>query len=82
MASSTLNEIDWVPILSQMQIVEGQSIPTYPGDLKAVLIKHAGLSNHPKAEELYQLAREISRLTTCSDPEVTYWFSRLVSLID
>lgn len=79
--SSTLNEIDWSPILEQMQ-TEGQSFPTYPGDLKAALLSHARLSHHPKAEELYQLAREISRLTTCCDPEIVYWFSRLVPLIN
>lgn len=80
--SSTLNEIDWSPLLSQMQITGEHRLPTYPGDLKAALLQYAGLTNHPKGEELYQIAREIARLTTCCDPEITYWFARLVSLVD
>lgn len=79
---STLDEIDWSFILCQMQTPEGQSLPVYPGDLKTALLQYAGLGDHPKGEELYQLSREIARLTTCCDPEITYWFSRLISLID
>jgi hypothetical protein len=71
--------IDWQPVLSQL--VKEHYILTYPGDLKATLIQHAGLSQHPQAEATYQLAIEISRLTTCCDPEVIYWFSRLVPLL-
>ncbi|WP_281258957.1 hypothetical protein [Stenomitos frigidus] len=29
-----VNEIDWRPILNQLQRAEAQSLPTYPGDLK------------------------------------------------
>ncbi len=72
--------IDWQPILSQLTETEG--IPKFPGDLKDALLAHAGLSQHPKGDAVYQLAVEISRLTTCCHPEVIYWFSRLISLID
>lgn len=72
--------IDWQPILAQLTEIKG--IPQYPGDLKAALLDHAGLSQHPKGEQAYQLAVEITRLTTCCDPEIIYWFSRLISLID
>jgi hypothetical protein len=44
-------------------------------------LHHAGLTNHPKGPEAYQIAVEIARLTTCCDPEIVYWFSRLASLI-
>lgn len=81
MSNSTLSEINWSPILEQMQTKSGQSLPTYPGDLKAALFKYAGVSDHPKREEVYQIAQELARLTTVCDPEITYWFSRLVSLI-
>ncbi|MEP0900999.1 hypothetical protein [Nodosilinea sp. FACHB-13] len=74
--------IDWQPILNQMQPTDGQSLPVYPGDLKAALLHHAGMTRHPKGEATFQLAREIARLTTCCDPEVAYWFSRLVELVD
>jgi hypothetical protein len=74
--------IDWNPVLSRIQWLEGQSLPTYPGDLKTALLNHAGLVNNPKGEEAYEFAREIARLTTYSDPEIIYWFSRLVSLMN
>jgi hypothetical protein len=74
--------IDWYPILQQMKIAEGRSLPSYPGELKTALLEQAGLTDHPKAEEAYQIAVEISRLSTCCDPEIAYWFSRLISLID
>lgn len=72
--------IDWQPVLSQL--VRDHYLLTYPGDLKAVLLQHAGLSNHPQADAVYQMALEISRLTTCCDPEIIYWFSRLVLLLN
>ncbi|MEP0907407.1 hypothetical protein NC969_17995 [Leptolyngbya subtilissima ST-M1] len=74
--------VDWQPILNQMHLADGQKLPVYPGDLKAALLDHAGMTHHPKGEATFQLAREIARLTTCCDPEITYWFSRLVELID
>ncbi|MBD2120576.1 hypothetical protein [Trichocoleus sp. FACHB-262] len=76
------NEIDWNPILLRLQMKESRPTPAYPGDLKAALLNHAGLFNHPKGEAAYQMAVEIARLTTCCDPEVVYWFSRIVSLMD
>jgi len=83
MQNSTLHDgINWSPILQSISTEKEHRLPTYPGDLKAALLDHAGLMNHPKAEEAYQLAREISRLSTCCDPEIVYWFSRLVSLLD
>ncbi|WP_235018943.1 hypothetical protein [Tolypothrix sp. NIES-4075] len=57
-------------------------MPTYSGDLKTALLNLAKLMNYPKGEQAYQLASEIARLTTYSDPEIVYWFSRLVSLND
>lgn len=69
----------WLPILSQL--VPQQDRLTYQGDLKTALLEHSGLSHHPKGEQIYQLATEISRLTTCCDPEVIYWFSRLAALL-
>lgn len=77
-----VGKIDWEPLVSTMQEVEGKNIPTYPGNLKTALINHAGLSNNVQGEATYQLAVEISRLTTYSDLEIIYWFSRLVELID
>ncbi|WP_197064732.1 hypothetical protein [Leptolyngbya sp. KIOST-1] len=74
--------IDWQPILDQMIEDPRHHTPAYPGDLKAALLHHAGMSHHPKGEATYQLAREIARLTTCCDPEIAYWFSRLVELMD
>lgn len=71
---------DWQPLLAQL--VKRHNLPTYPGNLKAALLNHAGLEHHPKAEEAYQLAVEIARLTTCCDPEVIYWFSRLAKLLE
>jgi hypothetical protein len=76
------HDIDWQPILDQMNQAENERLPTYPGDLKAALLHHAGMDNHPKGEETFQLAREIARLSTCCDPEIAYWFSRLVELMD
>jgi hypothetical protein len=76
------HEIDWQPILNQMQQADGQRLPEFSGDLKTALLAHAGLTHHPKGEATYQLAREIARLTTCCDPEIAYWFSRLVELVD
>ncbi|BAY62168.1 hypothetical protein NIES22_22370 [Calothrix brevissima NIES-22] len=78
----THQKIDWNPILCQIDFKIGHSLPTYNGDLKTALLNHAGLTNHPKGEEAYQLAREIARLTTYCDPEIVYWFSRLVSLMN
>lgn len=74
--------IDWQPILDQMIEDPRHRTPAYPGDLKVILLRHAGMTHHPKGEATYQLAREIARLTTCCDPEITYWFSRLVELMD
>lgn len=65
-----------------MRRSEGQRLPSYCGDLKTALLNHAGLLNHPKGEKAFQLAREIARLTTYCDPEIVYWFSRLISLMD
>ncbi|OUL20223.1 hypothetical protein [Nostoc sp. 106C] len=78
----TAKKIDWNPILCQIKYTKGHNLPTYTGDLKTALLNHAGLTNHSKGEEAYQLAREIARLTTYSDPEIVYWFSRLISLIN
>ncbi|MDX2098748.1 MAG: hypothetical protein SFW36_13305 [Leptolyngbyaceae cyanobacterium bins.59] len=72
--------IDWQPIL--LRCVQTHTLPTYPGDLKADLLAHAGLSNHAKGEQAYQIAVEIARLTTCCDPEIVYWFARLITLLD
>ena len=74
------SKIDWAPLFDRVQPVAGKTLPTYPGDLKTALLTHAGLSNDSQGEAMYQLAVEISRLTTCCDPEVIYWFSRLVEL--
>ncbi|BAY06947.1 hypothetical protein [Calothrix sp. NIES-2098] len=81
-APTTTKDIDWSSILCQIKYTKGQSLPTYPGDLKIALLNHTGLTNNPKAEQAYQLARDIARLTTYSDPEIVYWFSRLIALID
>ena len=81
-ASLTINEIDWSPILNQLQQTDAQSLPMYPGDLKAALLHHANLNGHPKAETVYQLASDIARLTTHCDPEIIYWFSRLLTLVE
>ncbi|GAX45398.1 hypothetical protein NIES4075_64190 [Tolypothrix sp. NIES-4075] len=64
----TTSNIDWNPILSRIQYTEGNSLPTYPGDLKTALLSLAKLMNYPKGEEAYQLAKEIARLTTYSEP--------------
>ncbi|GJD19826.1 hypothetical protein RIVM261_047820 [Rivularia sp. IAM M-261] len=74
--------IDWNPILNRIRWIEGQRLPSYPGNLKTALLNHTGLKNHPKGREIYQLACEIARLTTFSDPEIVYWFSRIVSVMD
>ncbi len=79
---STVCDLDWSPILQSIQLNQGHHLPTYPGDLKAALLDHAGLTHNPKGEEAYQLAREISRLSTYCDPEIVYWFSRLVTLLN
>lgn len=76
-----VDDIDWSPILRSIRYGCGETLPTYPGELKAALLHHAGLANHPKGPEAYQIAVEIARLTTCCDPEIVYWFSRLASLI-
>lgn len=81
-SSFTTSGIDWSPVLNLMRRREDQHLPSYCGDLKTALLNHAGLLNHPKGEETFQLAREIARLTTCCDPEIVYWFSRLISLMD
>lgn len=74
-------EIDWNPILQKMQIETGQNLPIYPGDLKAALLNHVGLVDNAVGEAAYQLAVEIAQTSTDCDPEVTYWFSRLISLL-
>lgn len=74
--------VDWSPILQKMYRPADRTLPVYPGDFKGDLLHHAGLAEHPKAEVAFQLAKEISRLTTCCDPEIAYWFSRLIALID
>lgn len=73
--------MDWQAILSRMHQQEGQPYPTYAGNLKTALIIQAGLAQDDQGEALYQIAVEIAELTTCCDPEITYWFSRLVALI-
>ncbi|MGI2906366.1 hypothetical protein [Tolypothrix sp. VBCCA 56010] len=78
----TASKIDWNPILCRIEYTEGKSLPTYPGDLKTALLNLAKLMNYRKGEQAYQLASEIARLTTYSDPEIVYWFSRLVSLMN
>jgi hypothetical protein len=78
----TANRLDWEPILNCLQKSFESNLPTYPGDLKAALINHAGLTNDPRGEEIYKLSVEISRLTTCCDSEVIYWFSRLAALMN
>ncbi|BAZ08668.1 hypothetical protein NIES4071_04730 [Calothrix sp. NIES-4071] len=77
-----VGEIDWKPVLSRIRWVEGQRLPTYPGNLKTALLNHVGLTNDPKGAEIYQIACEIARLTTFSDPEIVYWFSRILSVAD
>lgn len=73
--------IDWSPILHSIRSQSAQTLPAYPGDLKAALLNHSGLANHPKDAQAYQIAVDITRLTTCCDPEIVYWFSRLASLM-
>ncbi|XGV99869.1 MAG: hypothetical protein ACAF41_13165 [Leptolyngbya sp. BL-A-14] len=80
--STSAHALDWAPILSQIQRLDDRSLPAYPGDLKTALLRHAGLSDHPQAETVYQLASDIARLTTHCDPEIVYWFSRLLALIE
>ncbi|WP_416668803.1 hypothetical protein [Egbenema bharatensis] len=74
------HSLDWNPILQQMQTEPGQDLPIFPGDLKTALLAHAEI-NQTVGEAAYQLAVEISQITTQSDPEITYWFSQLVSLL-
>lgn len=80
--SVAIQNIDWNPILSKIQRLDEHSLPVYPGDLKTALLQHAQLSKHPKAELVYQLASDIARLTTHCDPEIVYWFSRLLPLVE
>lgn len=80
--SMNTHALDWKPILNQIQRLDDHSLPAYPGDLKSALLHHAGLSDHPQAETVYQLASDIARLTTHCDPEIVYWFSRLLSLVE
>ncbi|MBD2015243.1 hypothetical protein H6F96_14850 [Microcoleus sp. FACHB-53] len=77
----TVNGIDWTPILCRIRVEDDQDLPKYPGNLKVALLKHAGLTDHPKADEAYQTAVDIARLTTVSDPEIVYWFSRIAPLM-
>lgn len=81
-STTTKQAIDWSPILSKIQRLDGHGLPAYPGDLKAALLHHAQLNKHPKAEMVYQLASDIARLTTHCDPEIVYWFSQLLPLIE
>lgn len=74
-----ISKIDWQPLLTRL--VKKRDRLIYPGDLKAALLEYVGLQDQPKAEEAYQLAVQISRLTTCCDAEIIYWFSRLLVLI-
>jgi hypothetical protein len=76
-----VDDIDWSPILQSIRYESGQTLPTYPGDLKAALLNHSGLANHPKGSQAYQIAVEIARTSTCCDPEIVYWFSRLAALM-
>ncbi|MBW4691808.1 MAG: hypothetical protein KME27_08555 [Lyngbya sp. HA4199-MV5] len=78
----TIQNLDWSTILSKMQPPNEHSLPVYPGDLKTALLQHTQLSKHPKAEMVYQLASDIARLTTHCDPEIVYWFSRLLPLVE
>ena len=80
--STTQARVDWSPISQRMQVQPDQPLPIYPGNLKVDLIRCAGLMLHPKAEPIFQLAQEIARSTTDRNPEIAYWFSRLVALID
>jgi hypothetical protein len=73
-------EIDWQPFLDRLQHRDGNQVPVYPGNLKADLLAYSGLIDDVRGEIAYQLAVEISRLTTCCDPEIIYWFSRLICL--
>lgn len=75
-------KVDWSLIRQRMQAQPDQPLPIYPGNLKVDLIRCAGLTLHPKAETAFQLAQEIAQSTTTCDPEIAYWFSRLVSLVD
>lgn len=74
-------EIDWNPILQKMQVEAGQSLPSYPGDLKTALLNHVGLIDQAVGEASYQLAAEIAQTSTDCDPEITYWFSQLIFLL-
>ncbi|MEH2283197.1 MAG: hypothetical protein V7K90_18020 [Nostoc sp.] len=76
-----VGSIDWSPIIQRMESQGNCHLPTYPGDLKTVLLNHADLAQHPQGEKAYQLAREIARLTTFSDTEITYWFSKIIELM-
>ncbi|MBN3880345.1 MULTISPECIES: hypothetical protein [unclassified Nostoc] len=76
-----VGSIDWSPIIQRMEPLGNCHLPTYPGDLKTVLLNHASLAQHSQGEKAYQMAREIARLTTFSDAEITYWFSRIIELM-
>jgi hypothetical protein len=76
------SKLDWEPLYNRVQQLEGKRLPSYIGNLKTALINHVGLSQDAHGEAAYQLAVEISRLTTYCDPEIIYWFSRLMELID
>ncbi len=56
MSSKIESGIDWQPMLDRLQCSDAQHLPTYPGDLKAALITHAGLTHNSKGETAYQLA--------------------------
>lgn len=70
--SLTQAEMDWSPIRQRLQLQSGQQLPVYPVNLKADLIRCAGLTLHDKAETAFQLAQEIARSTTDCDPEIAY----------
>lgn len=75
-----VTEIDWQPFLDRLQRKDRSYVSVYPGNLKADLLAYAGFADDARGEIAYQLAVEISRLTTPCDPEIVYWFSRLICL--
>lgn len=77
----TQTQIDWSFIRNRMQVQPHQPLPSYPGNLKADLVRCAKLQQHHQAETAFELAQEIARNTTDCDPEIAYWFFRLLSLI-
>lgn len=74
--------IDWEPLFNRLQQNSAKKLPFYPGDLKTALIDQVGFTQRGQGEAIYQLAVEISHLTTHCDPEIIYWFSRLVAVIE